>query len=119
MFTIIVVDLPPTYSLVLGREWSHPLGVYLMNYGSCMMLPSKDGGLTRIPRESKQPICFQGKEEERMDKRPAGPIFDGLWKLYFDGACSRNGAGIEMIIEIPNSKMKPHAYKLEFKCTNN
>ena len=45
---IVVVDLPPAHSLVLGREWSYPLGGYLMNDGSCMMLPSKDGGLTRI-----------------------------------------------------------------------
>lgn len=57
--------------------------------------------------------------EDITNKRPTSPISEGLWKLYFDDACSRNGAGIGMIVEIPNSKMKPHAYKLEFECTNN
>jgi hypothetical protein len=74
-----------------------------------MIIPSKDGGLTRIPRETKKPICFQRKEEEEMDnfldlglgnyviseditnKRSIGLISNGLWKLYFDGTCSRNG----------------------------
>ena len=53
------------------------------------------------------------------NKRLVSPIFDGLWKLYFDGACSRNGAGIIVLIESPDSKMKPHSYRLEFEYTNN
>lgn len=56
--------------------------------------------------------------EDITNKRPTNPISDGLWKLYFDGALSRNGSDIRVIIEIPNSKMKPHAYKLEFECMN-
>jgi hypothetical protein len=38
VFTIIVVDLPPTYGVVLGRDWSSMIGGYIMNDGSCMML---------------------------------------------------------------------------------
>ena len=67
VFTIIVVNLPSTYTLVLGRGWSYPLGDYLMNDGSCMMLLSKDGGITRIPHETKKPVCFERKEEVGMD----------------------------------------------------
>ena len=53
------------------------------------------------------------------NKIPTNPIFDGLWKLYSDGSYSRNGSGIRVIIEITNSKIKHHAYKLGFECTNN
>jgi hypothetical protein len=45
IFTIIVVELPTTYVVVLVREWCFPFGRYIMNDGSCMMLPNKDDGL--------------------------------------------------------------------------
>jgi hypothetical protein len=31
VFTIVVVDLPPTYGVVLGRDWSSMIGGYIMN----------------------------------------------------------------------------------------
>jgi hypothetical protein len=59
MFTIIVVDLPATYGVVLGREWCFPLGGYIMNDGSCMMLPNKDGGLTKVLCEKGIPFILR------------------------------------------------------------
>lgn len=121
---------------MFGREWSYPLGGCLMNDGSYMMIPSKYISLTRISCETNKYVCFKRKEESGMDnflgiglgnyvfledivnKRPVNPISDGLWKFYFDGAFSRHGSEIRVIIESPYSKMKPHAYKLEFECTN-
>jgi hypothetical protein len=43
VFNIVVVDLPPTYGVVCGRDWSSMIGGNIMNNGSCMMLPDKDG----------------------------------------------------------------------------
>ena len=40
VFTIIVVDLPLAYGLVLGWEWNFSIGGYIMNDGSCMMVPN-------------------------------------------------------------------------------
>lgn len=57
--------------------------------------------------------------EDITNRNPISLIYEGLWKLYFDGACSKNGADIGVLIESPNSIMKPHAYKLECECTNN
>lgn len=132
VFKIVLVDLCPAFRLVLVFEWSYPLGGYLINDGRCMMLPSKDGCLTKVPKETKNPIFFQRKEEEAMDnfldfgfgnyvaleditnKNPIGPIFQGLWILYFNGTYSKNGVGIKVLIESPNSRMKNHAYKLDF-----
>ena len=50
--------------------------------------------------------------EDITNKIPPNPIFDGLWRLYFDGACSRNGFEIGVIVRSSSSKMKTHAYKL-------
>jgi hypothetical protein len=48
VFTIVVVDLPPTYGVVLGRDWSLMIGGYIMNGKNCMMLPNKDGTMVRV-----------------------------------------------------------------------
>lgn len=58
VFPIIVVDLPPTYSLVLGHERSYLLSAYPMNDGSCIILPNKDGSLIRVLHETKNHVCF-------------------------------------------------------------
>lgn len=57
--------------------------------------------------------------EDITNKNTIGPVFEGLWRLYFDSACSKNGANIRVLIESSNSRMKPHAYNIEFECTNN
>ena len=46
-------------------------------------------------------------------------IITRLSKLYFNVSCSRNGLGIGVVIESPKSKFHPHAFKLQFECTNN
>jgi hypothetical protein len=51
MFIIIVVEIPPTYGVVLGRDWCSMIGGYIMNNGSCMMLPKKYGMLIKVPWE--------------------------------------------------------------------
>ena len=61
-FTIIVVDFPPTYGVVLGRDWCSLIGGYIMNDGSCMMLPNKDGTMIKVPRERRNTISFKKKE---------------------------------------------------------
>ena len=53
------------------------------------------------------------------NKKPTNQISNGLWKIFFDGACSKNRLGIGEIFEILNSKINPHAFKLQFECTNN
>ena len=56
VFTIIVVDLPLAYNLVLGHEWSYPLGGCLLNDISYTMLPNKDDSLTRVPCDAKKHV---------------------------------------------------------------
>jgi hypothetical protein len=66
-FNIIVVYLPPAYGFVLGRDWTSILDGYLMNDGSCIMLPGKEGVMTKVPREPRNPFSFKKKENELME----------------------------------------------------
>lgn len=108
-----------------------------MNDGICMMLPNKDGSFTRVTCEENKPVCFQIKEDHEMDiflnidlgnyvvleditnKESIDQINNGSWKLFLDGACTKNGLGIGVIIESTESKIHPHDFKLQFECTNN
>ena len=41
------------------------------------------------------------------------------WKLYFDGAVNNKGAGLGVILVMPEGKTIPMAKKLDFRVTNN
>ena len=41
------------------------------------------------------------------------------WKLYFDGAMNNRGAGLGVILFMPEVETIPMAKKLDFKVTNN
>jgi hypothetical protein len=119
MFTIIVVHLPATYGVVLGRELFFPLLGYIMNDGSCMMLPNKEGGITKVFHEQRNRVSIKKKEIEAMEnyidsglenyailseedieiKRNDSSPFIGFWKMFFDGAYSKFGAGERMVFK--------------------
>jgi hypothetical protein len=67
VFNIIVVDLPPAYGVVLGRDWSSMIRGYIMNDGSCMMFPDKGGAMIKVPREPRRPFSFKKKDNELME----------------------------------------------------
>jgi ribonuclease HI len=116
------------------------IGGYIMNDGSCMMLPNKDGTMIRVPQEHRKPISFKKKETEMMQnyvdvgignyvvfnteqlnspKKNEENYFQGFWKMSFDGACSKSGIGVGIVFKSPQSCIYPHAIILEFPCTNN
>jgi hypothetical protein len=67
VFNIIVVDLPPAYGVVLEIDWSSMIGGYIMNDGSCMMLPGKEGAMIKVPHKPKKPFSFKKKNNELME----------------------------------------------------
>jgi hypothetical protein len=67
VFNIVVVDIPPTYGVVLGRYWMSMIDGYMMNDGSCMMLPCKEGAVIEVPREPRKPFSFKKKDNELME----------------------------------------------------
>ena len=66
IFTIIVVDFPPSYGVMLGRYWCSLIRGYIMKDGSCMMLPNKYGTMIRVPRENINLTSFKKKENKVM-----------------------------------------------------
>jgi ribonuclease HI len=46
-------------------------------------------------------------------------MFEGYWRMSFDGACSSSGNGVGIVLMSPSKIMHPHAIRLEFSCTNN
>jgi hypothetical protein len=132
-FTIIVVDMPLSYGVVLGIYWCLMIGGYIMNDGSCMMFPHKDGTMVRVPREVRICLSFINKEDvliknyldsgmgncvvldpEQLGipKQEKKKSFQGYWKMSFEGSyCkSRNREGI--IFKRPESVIHPHAIRL-------
>jgi hypothetical protein len=67
VFNIMVVDLPPAYRVVLGRDWSSMIGGYIMNDESCMMLPDKYGVMIKVPHEHRSSFYFKNKNNEMME----------------------------------------------------
>jgi ribonuclease HI len=44
---------------------------------------------------------------------------DNIWKLFFDGACSKEGVGVGVVLISPTKKEVHFSYKLELEATNN
>ncbi len=59
-------------------------------------------------------IELQTKAQPILEKEA-----DAKWKLYFDGACSKEGAGAGVILISPEGTILPFSHKLDFEATNN
>jgi hypothetical protein len=127
IFNIIVVDLSPAYGVVPRRDWSSMIGGYIMNDGSYMMLPDKEGEMIKVPREPRKPFSFKKKDNELMeDYIDIGIIkyaildmehieilekiqgmdsqehpFEGYWRMSFDEACSSSESGVGIVLVSP------------------
>jgi hypothetical protein len=144
-FNIIVVDLPPPYGFVLGREWSSMIKGYIMNDISCMMLEGKEGTMIKVPHEPRKPFYFKKKDNELMEdyiddgignyaildmerieilekiqdmEHQAHP-FEVYWRMSFYGDCSSSGSEVGVVLVGPGKIIHPHTIRLEFSCTNN
>ena len=57
--------------------------------------------------------------EQVQDMENQEYLFEGYWRMSFDGAYSRFGNGVGIVLMIPSNIVHPHAIRLEFSCTNN
>jgi hypothetical protein len=121
VFNIVVVDLPPSYGVVLGRDWSSMIRGYIMNDGSCMMLLDKDETMIKVPHKPKRLFSFRKKDNDLMkdyiyveiinyaildmdqieDMENQDNYFKGYWRMSFDGACSSSGSGVVIVLINP------------------
>jgi hypothetical protein len=110
-----------------------------------MMLPGKEGAMIKVPREPRKPFSFKKKDNELMeddidawignyailymdhseilekvqDMKNKQCLFEGYWRISFDGACSNCGSGVGIVLMSPSNILHPHVIRLEFSCTNN
>jgi ribonuclease HI len=47
------------------------------------------------------------------------PSIIPVWKMFFDGACSKEGVGVGVFFVSPSQETMSLSYKLEFETTNN
>jgi hypothetical protein len=140
VFNIIVVELHPTYGVVLGRDWKSMIGGYIMNYESCMMIPGKEGVMIKVPCEPRKPFSFKKKEIELMEyyidveignydildmehneilEKVQGMgnqecLFEGYCRMSFNGSCSKYGNIIGIVLLSPCNIMHPHVCNTGF-----
>ena len=85
---------------------NHPIYSIDENLGSCMLQLSDDvEGVLQVHKY----IPVQIKKENP----------DGLWRMYFDGSSSKEGAGAGVLLISAGGEVISLMYKLEFKTTNN
>jgi ribonuclease HI len=134
---IQVIDMSVSnYSIILGRDWKALTGGYL----------SLDGTHLSVPRNGKNIIVLrEGRISPYIESVPQPnvnyleedlgvySIFvdegdtilepvdfdDGMWHMHFDGSCSNEGNGADIILYSPIGKIHNFSYRLEFACTNN
>jgi ribonuclease HI len=47
------------------------------------------------------------------------PLITSVWKMFFDGASSREGFGVGVVLVSPVQEIISLSYNLEFEATNN
>jgi hypothetical protein len=145
---VIVADIPPKFGMLLSRSWAKKVGGTLQMDLSYATIPVFGGEQRRLYREvrlaylvsdhenpTNHPIYVveddlgssifhigdQMAETSVRKTTPAvGDSADNfVWKMYFDGACSREGSGVGIVFISPTQEVIPMSYKLEFDTTNN
>jgi hypothetical protein len=121
------------------------IGGYIMNNGSYTMLPGKEGEMIKVPHEPRKPFSFKNKDNELMedyidvwienyailymehieilekiqDTEDQEHLFEGCWRMSFDGACSSSRSGVGIVLVSLDKIIHPHPIILEFSCTKN
>jgi ribonuclease HI len=145
---VIVADIPPKFGMLLSRSWDKKVGGTLqmdLSYATILVFGGEQRRLYREVRlaylvsdhnnPTNHPIyvvednlgssIFHMSEEMaevsvRKSTTAVGDSKDSsVWKMYFDGACSKEGYGDGIVFISPSKEVIPMSYKLEFDTTNN
>jgi ribonuclease HI len=134
---IQVIDMPVSnYSIILGRDWQALTGGYLSLDGTHLSVP-QNGNNIIVLREGRISPYIESVPQPNVNylEEDLGvySIFvdegdtilepidfdDGMWHMHFDGSCSNEGNGADIILYSPIGKIHNFSYRLEFSCTNN
>jgi ribonuclease HI len=138
---IVVIDVPDLWGMLLNRKAAADLGGSVQMDLSYATLPTPDGGTFKLNREvyrkchvedPKSPIDELKYDDEGLgnyailsnsivplEDKVQNNELDKVWYMNFDGAFSRLGKGVGIVLQAPNGKVSKFAYRLEFDATNN
>jgi ribonuclease HI len=138
---IVVIDVPDLWGMLLNRKAAADLGGSIQMDLSYATIPTPDGGTFKLDREvyrkvhvenPKVPIDELVYDEEGLgnyailsnsivplEDKVKDNELDKVWYMHFDGAFSRLGKGVGIVLQAPNGKVSKFAYRLEFDATNN
>jgi ribonuclease HI len=138
---IVVIDVPDAWGMLLSRKTTVDLGGNLQMDLTYATIPTPDGNTFKLnrelerryhvedPRNPKNELKYREDdlgnyailsnflapiEEETNEDR-----VDEIWYMHFDGAFSRAGKGVGIVIQSPSGQEFKFAYRLEFDATNN
>jgi ribonuclease HI len=136
-FNIQVIDMSVSnYSIILGWYWKALTGGYLSLDGTHLSIPRngkniivlREGIISPYIEDVPQPNVNYLKEDlgvysifDDEEDNIFDPIDfdDDMWHMHFDGSCSNEGNGADIILYSPIGKIHNFSYRLEFACTNN
>jgi len=149
MMDIVVADVPPKFGMLVSRGWIKRLGGTLQNDLSYATVPVFGGESRRLYREAQlayiisdeknptnHPIyavdtnfgacILQIEESQKASMQIKKPIVQAekgqgsqVWEMFFDGSCSRETAGVGVVLISPQQKSTQLSFKLDFQVTNN
>lgn len=140
---ITIVEVPPSYGMLLSRQWSNLVGGNIQLDLSYATIPVNDR-VIRIDREPRSTYIIEDIDPSQVThffhtdmenfqvrihknlieknspiKICAKENSDFIWKMFFDGSCSKNGNGAGVVFISPNGKSFKYSFLLAFECTNN
>jgi hypothetical protein len=124
------------YSIILGRYWQALTEGYLPLDGTSLSIPLNGNNIIvlwkgiistyieRVPQTNVNNIEeYLGVYSIFVDEGDTmlEPIDfdDGMCHMHFDGSCSNEGNGADIILYSPIGKIHNFSYRLEFSFTNN
>ena len=139
---IIVFGISASYGMLLSRQWSNLVGGHVQLDLSYATIPI-GGKEIRIEREPRSyyliedynlypELNFCRFDMDNFQVTISKPTFEvtdpikmhiqedygGIWQMYFDGACSKEGNGAGVIFVSPSGKMFKYLFLLNFECTS-
>jgi hypothetical protein len=145
---VIVVDIPYKFGMLLSRSWAKKVGCTLqmnLNYATIHVFGGdnrrlyREVGLAYLVSDHENPgnhpiyvvedeidsyIFHNGDQIVETTVRKIIPTVEEnpkkiVWKMSFDGACSKEVVGARIVFIFPTKEVIPLSYKLEFNTTNN
>jgi len=145
---IVVTEIPPKFGTLLSRSCCAKLGESLqmdMYYATILVYGGEHLWLyrevifmniiCRDDRARNHPIyavdqhfgCFElSVNNSQNTQLTIDDVVDqpktieiDIWKMYFDGSCSKEGVEAEIVLISPDKENITQSYKLEFDVTNN